>query len=236
MEAMYWGCPIAASNIASLVELFAPLGNRMKYFDPSDAQDLVRVLKEFETNREAILSQQQAARHLISVGLGRMQPPTGWKSYRTPSRWQARNMLVLRLLPARHSLVKPTIGDKDAQCHFMRLSLDRVRSLTPVVGNGTQRLCLHPRIAVPYSSLIEFCKKTKTPFCLENVSKVAIPFTPDCVASIYYRNIIKKPIIEACDGRIFNLHPSLLPRYRGCSSLTWAMIEAKRRRVHISLH
>ena len=27
-----------------------------------------------------------------------------------------------------------------------------------------------------------------------------------------------------CKGRIFNLHPSLLPKYRGCSSLTWAII------------
>ncbi len=74
-------------------------------------------------------------------------------------------------------------------------------------------------------SLLDYCKKTGTPFSLKNVSKAELPFQPDCVASIYYRFIIKRNVIDACNGRIFNLHPSLLPKYRGCSSLTWAMID-----------
>ncbi len=73
-------------------------------------------------------------------------------------------------------------------------------------------------------SLINFCKKTGTPFSLGSISKETLPFVPDCIASIYYRYIIKQKVIDACLGRIMNLHPSLLPRYRGCSSLTWAMI------------
>lgn len=78
-------------------------------------------------------------------------------------------------------------------------------------------------------SLIDYCQKTGTPYSLDNVSKSTLPFEPDCVASIYYRNIIKKSVIQACGGRIFNLHPSLLPKYRGCSSLTWAMIQGEER-------
>jgi methionyl-tRNA formyltransferase len=74
-------------------------------------------------------------------------------------------------------------------------------------------------------SLIEYCRKTCTPFSLENVSKAVLPFRPDAVVSIYYRFIIKRCVIDACGGRIMNLHPSLLPAYRGCSSLTWAMID-----------
>lgn len=63
-------------------------------------------------------------------------------------------------------------------------------------------------------------------FCsTEDVSQTELPFEPDIIASIYYRNIIRRPVIEGCDGRIFNLHPSLLPRYRGCSSVPWAIIE-----------
>lgn len=65
MEAMYWGCPIAASNIASLVELFEPLGNCMRFFNPHDVHDLIRVLREFEANRQQILDQQQASRDRI---------------------------------------------------------------------------------------------------------------------------------------------------------------------------
>ena len=74
-------------------------------------------------------------------------------------------------------------------------------------------------------SLVEFCKKTNTPYSLDNISKSPLPFQPDCIASIYYRYLIKPNVIEACNRKIMNLHPSLLPKYRGCSSLTWAMID-----------
>ena len=74
-------------------------------------------------------------------------------------------------------------------------------------------------------SLLEYCRKTGTPHSLENVSRAKLPFVPDVIASVYYRHIIKQSVIDACGGRIFNLHPSLLPAYRGCSSLTWAMID-----------
>jgi len=62
-------------------------------------------------------------------------------------------------------------------------------------------------------------------YSFENISRAVLPFSPDVIASIYYRNLIRQSVIEACDRRIFNLHPSLLPAYRGCSSLTWAMID-----------
>ena len=77
-------------------------------------------------------------------------------------------------------------------------------------------------------SLLEYCVKTDTPYSLENVSRAKLPFVPDVIASIYYRHIIKQSVIDACGGRIFNLHPSLLPAYRGCSSLTWAMIDGQK--------
>ncbi len=76
-------------------------------------------------------------------------------------------------------------------------------------------------------SLIEYCRSENVVYSLDNISKSTLPFQPDCIASIYYRYIIKRPVIDACQGRIFNLHPSLLPTYRGCSSLTWAMIEGE---------
>jgi methionyl-tRNA formyltransferase len=59
----------------------------------------------------------------------------------------------------------------------------------------------------------------------ESINRAALPFEPDMIISIYYRYIIQPHIIEACNGRIFNAHPSLLPRHRGCSSIPWAMIE-----------
>jgi methionyl-tRNA formyltransferase len=59
----------------------------------------------------------------------------------------------------------------------------------------------------------------------DDISTSSLPFKPDVIASVYYRNIIRPNVIEACGRRIFNLHPSLLPRHRGCSSVPWAMIE-----------
>lgn len=82
----------------------------------------------------------------------------------------------------------------------------------------------------PYNipSLADYCKKIHIPFSLENISKAELPFMPDVICSISYRYIIKRHIIDSCKGKIFNLHPSLLPKYRGCSSLTWSMINGEK--------
>lgn len=76
-------------------------------------------------------------------------------------------------------------------------------------------------------SLIDLCVKKNVKYSTENISKSTLPFKPDLICSIYYRYIISEEIIKACNGKIFNLHPALLPKYRGCSSLTWALINGE---------
>lgn len=86
-------------------------------------------------------------------------------------------------------------------------------------------LHVHTHIAgegVP--DLAAYCRNTGIPWTTERISADKMPFTPDVIVSAYYRYIIKPDVIERAGGRIFNLHPSLLPKYRGCSSLTWAMV------------
>lgn len=82
----------------------------------------------------------------------------------------------------------------------------------------------------PYNvpSLIDYCKKQRIPYSLENISKSQLPFTPDIIISVYYRYLISNDVIMKCNKKIINLHPSLLPKYRGCSSLTWAMINGEK--------
>ncbi|WP_210519769.1 formyltransferase family protein [Hymenobacter terricola] len=75
------------------------------------------------------------------------------------------------------------------------------------------------------NDLESFCKKKGVAYTLEKIDEANLPFLPEVIASIYYRYIISKSVIDACNGKIFNLHPSLLPEYKGCSSLTWAMID-----------
>ena len=76
-------------------------------------------------------------------------------------------------------------------------------------------------------SLEVVCQNRGIEYSLNNISFASLPFTPDIVVSIYYRYLIKEDVIQASKGRIFNLHPSLLPNYRGCSSLTWALINGE---------
>ena len=59
---------------------------------------------------------------------------------------------------------------------------------------------------------------------IESVNKISAPFEPDVIASVYYRNIIKEPVLERAGWGSFNIHPSLLQRHRGCSSVPWAII------------
>jgi len=82
----------------------------------------------------------------------------------------------------------------------------------------------------PYyvADMVAYCEEKKIPYSTKNISKTKLPFKPDVIASVYYRYIIKPHIIEACNGKIFNLHPSQLPDYKGCSSLTWAMINGEK--------
>lgn len=77
------------------------------------------------------------------------------------------------------------------------------------------------------NDLESYCVKKGVPFSLEPIRLENVPFVPDIIVSTYYRYIIRKEVIDLVRGRIFNLHPSLLPRYRGCSSLTWAMINGE---------
>jgi methionyl-tRNA formyltransferase len=61
----------------------------------------------------------------------------------------------------------------------------------------------------------------------ENVNTAQVPFEPDIIASVYYRHIIMPSILNRAGGKAFNVHPSLLPRHRGCSSLAWSLFEGE---------
>lgn len=78
------------------------------------------------------------------------------------------------------------------------------------------------------NDLESFCRKKNIHYSLEKITEAKLPFVPDLIVSMYYRYIIPESVIGLCKGKIFNLHPSLLPAYRGCSSLTWALINGEK--------
>ena len=82
----------------------------------------------------------------------------------------------------------------------------------------------------PYyiNSLKNYCIKLGVPYSLDKIDKKLLPFKPDLIVSIYYPYIIKEDVIKYCDYKIINLHPSLLPKYRGCSSVTWSIVNGEK--------
>lgn len=60
MEALNAGCPVASSDIPSLREQFAEMGESMFYFDPHRPEQLVPILEKMSTERAAIVADQAA--------------------------------------------------------------------------------------------------------------------------------------------------------------------------------
>ncbi len=77
-------------------------------------------------------------------------------------------------------------------------------------------------------SVVDFCERRGTPVTTEPITRGSLPFEPDLILSLYYRTIIPANVLATVNRAAVNLHPSLLPAYKGCSSLTWAMIEGER--------
>ncbi|RVU25604.1 formyl transferase [Sandaracinomonas limnophila] len=75
--------------------------------------------------------------------------------------------------------------------------------------------------------LVQLCKDRNISYSLDKINSENLPFLPDIICSIYYPYIIDNGVISLVNNKIFNLHPSLLPNYKGCSSLTWAMINGE---------
>jgi methionyl-tRNA formyltransferase len=80
--------------------------------------------------------------------------------------------------------------------------------------------------------LLDFLRKKGISFSTKSLAKQAAideirDFSPDYIASLYYRDIIPGSILSLARIKAFNIHPSLLPKYRGCFSAPWAIIHGE---------
>ncbi|MFX0134293.1 MAG: methionyl-tRNA formyltransferase [Candidatus Hodarchaeota archaeon] len=62
--------------------------------------------------------------------------------------------------------------------------------------------------------------------CKQAYKKV-MEFSPDIIVSMHYRDRIPLEILKLAPLGGFNLHPSLLPKYRGCFSAPWVIINGE---------
>ncbi|HET7537460.1 MAG TPA: formyltransferase [Candidatus Didemnitutus sp.] len=58
---------------------------------------------------------------------------------------------------------------------------------------------------------------------------------PDLILSVYYRSMISEQVLRLAPLGAFNLHGSLLPRYRGRAPINWAVLHGEPR-VGVTLH
>jgi methionyl-tRNA formyltransferase len=58
---------------------------------------------------------------------------------------------------------------------------------------------------------------------------------PDLIFSFYYRNIISEEILDIPRLGAFNMHGSLLPRYRGRTPINWAVLRGEKE-TGVTLH
>lgn len=57
----------------------------------------------------------------------------------------------------------------------------------------------------------------------------------EALFSFHYRHLLRRPLLELCPDRAFNLHCSLLPRYRGRAPINWVLIHGERE-TGVTLH
>lgn len=114
-----------------------------------------------------------------------------------------------------------------------------VRSLKVLLAHGVDiRLVLthedNPDERIWFASVRELCREygidciaPADPNADEIVARVAA-LRPDFIFSFYYRLMLKQPLLDAASRGAFNLHGSLLPKYRGRVPVNWAIIHGER--------
>jgi methionyl-tRNA formyltransferase len=74
-------------------------------------------------------------------------------------------------------------------------------------------------------------EKINTPEWIERIAALR----PDLILSVYYRNMISTKILGLAPLSAFNLHGSLLPKYRGRAPINWAVLHGEPR-IGMTLH
>ena len=61
------------------------------------------------------------------------------------------------------------------------------------------------------------------PLWIERIAKL----NPDFIFSFYYRNLLSEPLLATARKGAFNLHGSLLPKYRGRAPANWVLVKGE---------
>lgn len=93
-------------------------------------------------------------------------------------------------------------------------SADKARGRGKVMRPNPVKLCAQ-KLYLDYLEDLDFSEHT--------MKKIALTCF-DCLVAVSFGRLIPKKILEIARGRTINVHPSLLPKYRGPSPITTALL------------
>lgn len=117
------------------------------------------------------------------------------------------------------------LGNGDAACHVLRYLLRRAEVSSLFIVAPYKK-----KVRGWHTSFYDFARSRKlsvhtpkdinAPLFLKKLKK----FNPDFIFSVYYDQILHEETLTTARYAAINLHPSLLPKFRGVAPLIWAII------------
>lgn len=87
------------------------------------------------------------------------------------------------------------------------------------------------RLAAEHGIPVYAPDEANHPIWLDRIRTMA----PEMIFSFYYRHLLSDEILQCAEKGAFNLHGSLLPKYRGRAPLNWALVNGERE-TGVTLH
>ncbi len=102
---------------------------------------------------------------------------------------------------------------------------DNVVALITHENNPNEKIWFQtPAVAARAKSVpVHTPASVNTPEWMERIALLA----PDLILSVYYRNMISEKILGLARLGAFNMHGSLLPKYRGRAPINWAVLHGE---------
>ena len=86
-----------------------------------------------------------------------------------------------------------------------------------------------------YASLLDFAESKNLPVLADPAIDTLDVGEPDLIFSFYYRSMLPMSVLGRARLGAFNMHGSLLPKFRGRAPLNWAIVKGERE-TGVTLH
>lgn len=91
----------------------------------------------------------------------------------------------------------------------------------------------NPKENIWFDSVAKYAESSKLPYIkiqepeLKNLVKTVEEIRPDFIFSFYFRFMLPNEILNVAPKKAFNMHGSLLPKYRGRVPINWAIVNGE---------